>query len=782
MRVLLLCGVLLAAPALAWAEQAPPMTAHGEGAFDEKAGEHRVAATMLVLPTRDERGAAKRFRAGVLFEPDEHWHIYWKNSGDAGLSTQITWTLTQGERAATFTDISWPAPQIFVQGEGAITTYGYAEQVLHEALVPEAFWQGFDPERPATITARLNYLTCEVECIPGQHELSVDYLPGAEEAPWEGERFVVFDRYERMWPARVSRDPLVAVSSRDSQDALRVGDEGVWRVALRLEDEASRFPLLDDPRHLLVPELVEGVKLTVQEVSLSERRDEAVVDVAWRVTSSKPTEGPVRFAAVFQVERGDEANAFEVDRVWQRGILEASAPIASTALAPLVAQEEELSSAAGQGVVTRAEPSGGADETPRVSFIYALWLALLGGLLLNIMPCVFPVLSIKLAGIAQVAHHKRGVMLRHGFAYAAGVVSAMAGLALVVIGLKVVGVEAGWGFQFQSPTFLLVLIGVLTLFAVNLFGAFEFGTPMGGKMHEALSGERDPWKQSFLEGLLCVALATPCSAPFMGTAIGFALASSWPVILIIFVMLGVGLAAPFVLLCAWPAWTRFLPGPGPWLEKLKYVLGWCVLVTCVWLLWLLGQGGGVNAMAVALVWMCVLAALGAVYGLVQYRAGRGPLALKLFVACGLVASFLATRELATPRLSGGHDERDVAEAGDQQGRWKAYDEEAIRADVAAGKTVFVDFTADWCITCKVNERGVLESDRVLEFARDRGVVWYKADWTHRDDRIRAILRDYGKGGVPMYLIHGGKYKERGLLLPELLTDQMVIEGIEEASK
>ncbi len=759
---------------MAWAVEGG-LSVSGEGAYDERASEHRVKATLHVL-----RSEADRVRLGVYFEPDEHWHVYWKNSGDAGLSTQIKWKLsTENGKQWSSTEMTWPVPEVFVQGNGAITTYGYGS-VLHEVDVPEAFWASVLSSKEALkVEADLNYLTCKVECIPGMHSLSLDVQPADVVVADDGDVLELFNEYAGRVPVSPSDAPHVSVQKQRSADVLAVGSEGTWRVRVQLCEPgdkacAVKFHEVEQPAHIMIPELAEGLKVNVQDVVLDRNTGEAVVDIAWRTTATQTSSDDVEMSAVLRLEDASTRapRGVLLSERFEGGIKPRGTLIDSIELASLGGTTGKAVNA--QEKSGAEDVQSGEDEAP-LSILYVLWLAFVGGLILNVMPCVFPVISIKIASVAQIAHHERGAMVRHGLAYGAGILVAMLALALGVVALRIAGIEAGWGFQFQSPLFLLILICALTLFAVNLFGVFELGTPLGGKMHETLGEERSPLRQSFLEGLLCVALATPCSAPFMGTAVGFALASSGVVIVAVFVMLGLGLAAPFVVLCALPGWSKYLPKPGPWLLSLKYVLGWCILLTCVWLLWLLGQGQGANGMALALLLMCVLAAVGGIYGKVQYRSGGKWSVIKVLLLAAVISSVFVVHAQMGEVTS--DKQVVVAEEG---ARWNVYDENAIRADVDAGKVVFVDFTAEWCITCKVNENGVLESEAVLAAAREHDVVWYKADWTHRDDRIRAILKSYGKGGVPMYLIFSQKNRERGLLLPELLTEDGVIDALNEA--
>lgn len=761
----LLMGLLLCVSFGAQATaQDVPRLASSEGAWDEKAQEHRVRATLYALTAPD----ANSIKLGVLIEPDEHWHVYWKNSGESGLATGITWRATYADGSTwTSEEMTWPAPDVFLTS-GVVTTFGY-DEVLHTVALP---WPKAEQLVPIEVTAHINYLTCEVECIPGDQVLGLDVSP---QVAVSADVSDLFARYEPLLPVDAMQEGgPVEVSTRLSQSALRVGDEGIWRLSVvpcQMQDGEQvcldwKPELADGAEHVFVPELADGVKLEVLNVVEPDagNLDRVVIDVGWRVTATRPSEKEVQLAGVFRMRNEDnQRRAFRITGAYP--LVGKDDPVKVFELEPLSVQVDDNEKVLGlKGDIQKEAPT----------LLYALWLAFVGGLLLNVMPCVFPVLSIKIAGVAQIAHHSRAKMLRHGLAYTLGILSAMGAMALAVIVMRQVGVEAGWGFQFQSPLFLLVLLGGLTLFAVNLFGAFDIGTPMGTQMQEVLQkGDGGELRQSFLEGLMCVLLATPCSAPFMGTAVGFALVSHGVIVAAIFMMLGLGLALPFVALCALPGWAKLLPKPGAWLDVLKHMLAMCLLVTCVWLLWLLGQGQGVDGMAMGLLWMCGLAGVGGIYGLVQYRA-QG---VKWSVIVALLMMIAASFALLTTQMD---DPSEVAATPEEGARWQPFDEEAVARDVSEGKLVFVDFTADWCITCKVNENGVLLDEELLDEAERMGVVWYKADWTHRDDRIRAILKLHGKGGVPMYLIYGKNSPRDGQLLPELLTTQMILEGLERA--
>ena len=407
-------------------------------------------------------------------------------------------------------------------------------------------------------------------------------------------------------------------------------------------------------------------------------------------------------------------------------------------------------------------------------------MALLGGLLLNVMPCVFPVLTLKIASLATLSQQDARVARAHGLAYLAGIQSTMGAMTLVILGLKAAGAQVGWGFQLQSPTFLVGLSAALVLFALNLFGVFEVWLPGAGRL-SALARTRG-LAQSWAEGLLCVLLSTPCSAPFMGTAMGFALTSDAATTLLLFMALGLGLGAPFVALAFAPSWRRFLPKPGDWLLHLKHFLGFTLLGTTLWLLWILGSSFGAHGMTRALGGLLALSLAAWLYGLVQHRAGKARVLVSLLaVAIASAAAWTALRLEPTHQAPAGAGDpsaraQTLAQDTDAHG-WQPYSPARVHEALSQGKLVFVDFTADWCITCKVNERAVLDRDPVQAAMRARGVVKLKADWTRRDDRIRAILQAHGKAGVPMYLVYRPEAPQAPQVLPELLSPELVLSAI-----
>ena len=397
-----------------------------------------------------------------------------------------------------------------------------------------------------------------------------------------------------------------------------------------------------------------------------------------------------------------------------------------------------------------------------------LLLALVGGLLLNLMPCVLPVLALKAFALADLAGKGRREVLAHGVGYVAGVLVTMLGLAAVVIGLREAGTAVGWGFQFQEPLFSLAIAALLVVLALNLFGVFEIAAPAG---LAAVGANAAGASRSFFDGLLAVALATPCSAPFLGTAVGFAFASPAPVTLGIFATLGVGLALPLALVALVPGTARFMPRSGAWMGRLRAVLGFALLASAAWLLWIFGRLAGTDALAAALGCLVALAFATWIFGALQAaeRSGRGfALAASVVLAAALVLRPLAQADAAESAST----ERAAANAS-------TYSAAAVSAHLREGRPVFAEFTADWCLTCKANERLVLQSDRVQAELASRHFAVLKADWTHRDEAIRAELARFGKAGVPLYVLWFPAAPEAPRVLPELISVDGLVEALSE---
>jgi thiol:disulfide interchange protein DsbD len=677
-----------------------PATAVATGAPDQ--GNDRVEASLLLDVTQVKPGDT--FRVGVRFRMDPGWHIYWKNPGESGLASEITWD-TPG---STVGDLQWPAPSTFRTSDGFITTYGYAEEVLlfTEARASEKATGSLQ------LSAAADVLVCEVHCLPAQLMLTRNVTVGPETLR-DAEHAPTFDAARARVPAKPESAGHTVTLALDAKP-LTAGKP--FTGTLTVTGPAA--PTVE--KDFFVPERIPGLaRLTLSPVEGKPGTFTLEGDVSPSVPPKEP-----RLAGVLRLgtaAAGYRSLALELP------------------LAPVVAAEGAAAPAAKAPSV-----SGGAAVAPESSLSLGLVLlfAFLGGALLNLMPCVFPVLALKAYGFTRTVHAERGKVGPHALAYAGGIVGSMMVLALVVLALRAGGSTVGWGFQFQEPLFVTAVCAVLVAFALNLFGVFNVGTD-GTALVEKVDASHGLGRSAG-EGVLAVVLATPCSAPLLGTAVGFALAAGPATVLATFLMLGLGLALPFCLLVLVPGLARFLPKPGAWMERGKQLLGFALLGTTVWLVWVMGGLTGVDGMARLLTFLA-LVGLGAwMYGLAQGSTGGRKAA-----GVAAVVAVLAVGGLVTLRFDEtGPAVRKASMVAEAQ----PWDEAAVTAALAAGQPVFIDFTADWCLTCKFNERTVLTREEVRAALAEHKVAFFVADWTRRDARISAKLAEFGRAGVPMYLV------------------------------
>jgi suppressor for copper-sensitivity B len=642
----------------------------------------------------------------LQFRMKPGWHIYWRTPGDAGYPPRADWT---GSTNLASAEVSWPVPHRFSVLD--VETIGYEDGVV---LPIEARLQR--PGEPLALRATVDYLTCADICVPYVAELALE-LPAGEARP-----------------------------SAFAHDVARA--------------------------RALVPDRGRAHGLTVERVRLSGNAADAAIAVDLRATEPLispdvfvEAPAPLAFGAPeVSVSNDGRIATLTVAVFNSEGIGRTldGLPITLT----IVDGERTLEQPATVGAVAEGRIAGfsavGANAAPLAAM---LALALLGGLILNLMPCVLPVLSMKL--LAVVGHgggQKRAV--RAGFvAAAAGILFSFLVLAGVLVALQATGHVIGWGLQFQQPWFLTAMILVVTLFACNLWGVFEVPLPRAFGLADKRAGSVRGLAGHFLTGALATLLATPCSAPFLGAAIGFALSRGSAEIFVIFTAVALGLALPYLSVAAFPALATRLPKPGPWMIVLRRVLGLALAGTAVWLVSVLvGVIGLTGALAVG----GIAAAIAALLAARQWIPQRFRVAGAGAVAALALAAFLIP---AKPPA----DARPVDESA-----WQPLEPERIAALVAEGCTVFVNVTADWCLTCKVNERLVLARDPVRTRLADEEVVAMRGDWTLADDRIARYLAGFGRYGIPFDAVYGPALPH-GEALPELLSAEVVTEALARAS-
>jgi thiol:disulfide interchange protein DsbD len=645
---------------------------------------------------------------------EEHWHTYWINDGDSGLPTKIRWTLPEGFTAG---PIIWPTPQRLPMPP--LMSYGFEGTAwLLVEITP--------PAELATATvdlaANVSWLMCKEICLPGKAAFTLT-LPVNATPVIDPGRADDFREARRRLPATETDWSFAAQASDTS-------------VELTLTPPAGA-PALSS---LYVFARDKGIVASAAEQTLV--RDGANYRVTLkREVSEDPL--PEAFTAVLVGEPS-------LARDGTRSGLEISVPFgaAPSASAPTAA------------VGTTAAPS----VPPSLGFI--VLSAFLGGMILNLMPCVFPVISLKILGFVNQAGENPRTVWHHGLVFAAGVLVSFWILAGLLIALRATGAGIGWGFQLQSPAALITLSLVFFVLALNLFGVFEFGlslTSAGGSVTQ-----KQGWSGSFFSGFLATVIATPCTAPFMGVALGYALTQPPLVAFVVFTALALGMSFPYLLLSRYPALLKKLPRPGAWMETMKQIMGFFLLATVIWLFWVL------SALVHSITLTAVLAAF-LLAGLGTWVLGKWDVlsgsTRQRWIARMVGLLFIAAG--ATTALGSIHRAETAPET---DSAWEAFSPERLAALRAEGKPVFIDFTAKWCLTCQVNKLTVLRTDEVMQSFRDKGVALLYADWTDENEVIAAELARHGRQSVPLYVFYDGTAADP-VILPELLTRKIVADAL-----
>jgi thiol:disulfide interchange protein len=705
------------------------IAAVGDGGPGPVKAQHLTAELVSLGPAIAPGGTQQ---VGLVLTLDEHWHVYWINAGDSGEAPRITWTLPEGITAWA---MQFPIPSRLPLGP--LMDFGYEDEVAFPVTVSAAATRKVGPVH---LDAQVSWLVCAEVCIPGKAHLGLDLMVAAG-APAVAQEPVVGALGEAMTLIPKPLPVGMTFSVR--------GDAQQFELTLidgKREDDVEFYPYDKDPTDVIA---------NAAEQEIEAQRDGVRLDVP----------------------RSPDLKALPATL---RGVMKLSDTVAYDVSAPVMQVASVL-------------PANGAPSAAGTSAMGAIGLAFVGGLILNLMPCVFPVLFLKGLGLVQTAGsgsaEERAGMRRHGLVYALGILVSFWAIVAVLLVVRATGSHAGWGFQLQSPGFLAVLASFLFFFALSLAGQFEIGlslTSVGGSLVDT-PGRKQGYAGSFFTGVLATVVATPCTAPLMGAAIGFALAQTVGVTFAVFTALALGLAAPYVLLSWHPAWVRVLPRPGAWMEVFKQATAAVFFATAIWLVWVYGQlyaaGDGVNQIALLLGCFLLLAIAGWALGRWPARWTSG-IAAVVLIALGLAIPLSQVRGAgrATVTASAAVGASGSTKPDDAGVVWQPYSEQALDAARAAGRPVFIDFTAAWCLSCQFNERAVLKSGEVERALRQGNVVTMKADWTNSDPDITKKLAEVGRAGVPTYVLYPAAAGSGADVLPELLTKDLVLKAIERDAK
>lgn len=634
---------------------------------------------------------------GLVITLEEKWHVYWINAGDSGEPPRINWTLPHGVTAG---PMRFPVPTRLPLGP--LMDFGYEDEVAFPVLlsVDKSVKPG-----PIHLDAKVDWLVCREVCIPGKAHLGLN-LTIDTKAPADPQRVGALGEALGLLPKQLAPGMKATVKGGLKDLVLDV-------TGGHSTDDAEFYPFdqeqIANAGEQDVDSLPDGVRIRISR-------------------APELTQLPKQLHGLVKL---DDETAYEV-----------TAPVTA-------------------GEVAKLAAAGSAAGTAQLTTVAAIGLAFVGGIILNLMPCVFPVLFLKGLSLVQSSTEERGAIRRHGIVYTLGILISFWAIVAALLIVRAGGSEVGWGFQLQSPVFLTILASGIFLFALSLAGLFDIGlslTSVGGEL-----AQKQGYAGSFFTGVLATVVATPCTAPFMGAAIGFAISQPAWVTFAVFTALAMGLAAPYLLLSFQPAWTRLLPRPGAWMEIFKQVTAVIFFATVVWLTYVYGSlFGATGVYRVSLLLMCFL-----LLTVAGWVLGKWPARWRSSIAAILIGVVALAVPLYQPK--------------DTTLAWQPYSQQTLDQARAQGHPVFIDFTAAWCLSCQVNEKVVLKSADVQKEFRDKNVTLLRADWTQYDSEITKQLASVGRSGVPTYVIYPTGAKSADVL-PELLTKDIVLSALRKDTK
>lgn len=661
-----------------------------------------IEAELIGKRTALRRGAINT--VALRLAPDPHWHTYWRNPGDSGLPTRIDWQLPDGVSAG---DIRWPAPTRFSLGD--ILNYGYEEQTLH--LVDITVAEDWPAGKPVSLQATAHWLVCADICIPGQADLSLTLPVGdGEPGPW-AEAF-------ELAASRLPKPGALTGRFQVTDDEVRL--EIDWPESAGTAGNAYFYPHANE---LLNHSREQRQLVDERTVRVSQPRSDYLQAV------------PESVSGIVVID-GDRQRAHAV------------------ALVP---------GSVGAVPAGDAPINAGAPATDQTLWA-VLVAALLGGLILNLMPCVLPVLAIKALSLLERRGEEQRHQRAHALVYTVGVILSCLAIAAALLAARSAGELAGWGFQLQNPQIVGALTYVMVALGLSLVGVVTIGTRMMG-VGQRLT-ETGDYSGSFFTGVLAVIVASPCTAPFMGAALGYAVTQPPAVALLVFGTLGLGLALPFLLIGLFPALGRLLPKPGAWMEGFKQLMAFPMFLTAVWLSWVLTRQTGADGGAALLTGIVLLCMAAWLWG----RTESGARGLRGVLALALLVGAISLLRLPEPVSSASGGSETVAEDGSAP-----YSADRLAELRAAGDAVFLNLTADWCLSCIANERVALAAEPVRRVLAADRVHYLKGDWTNGDPEITAVLEEFGRNGVPLYVVY--RPNQPPAILPQLLTPEIVLDAL-----
>lgn len=749
---------------------------------------------LRLLTDREAARPGDTVRLGLWLDQDEGWHTYWKFNPEVGMPTEITWTVPSGSQT---TPYAYPVPQRF-EVEG-IVSYGYDDQAFFftEITLPSDL-----PPGTASLGASATWLTCEVNCIPGEGKVAstLEILPSDNPQAEPGPFAPIFDHFKEQHPLPSSSlsEWLTIESQFEPKTGLK--PDAPWTLTFILRPAQGRAigphePLGEDSWPTLIHDNDKDA-LWVDETTIEPQPDGSLRVVLKGEAYEVPKPAPISIGGLWQVQ---------IDETWFRTELGLEVPWDPSAVGPGEGGEElgSASVALAEGAspfvddpvcqgmtagLASVDPQGPSSNDGIMNVILMLLGAFAGGLLLNIMPCVLPVITLKLYGLVEQRTDSTRERVTEGLAYTGGILASFIALAAAVVIAKVsFGQSVGWGVQFQSPIYVAVLAAIVFAFGLSLFGVFEI--PALGANQAAQASYKEGPAGYFLTGVFATLLATPCSAPFLGSAMGFAFSQPPVVILIFFAVAGLGLAAPFLLIALIPALYKLLPQPGPWMETFKQLMGFTLIATTLWLVSVLSAQVSLDATLGFVFFLGVVGLSSWVYGHfggIAASWSRQMLALAAALAVLVGGGYLFVD--LTPQA------RALSDAeGDGKIPWQLMTEERMASILARyrdgqsdalyeGRPLFLDFTAEWCLTCKVNEKTVIETDTVAQIFRETNAVPLKGDWTNYDPNITSWLGCYQRAGVPFYVVLPADPNAPAIPLGEALTPGIIREAMERAGQ